>query len=82
VLAIQELSKFGDHDLGHTDFDEEEKCWTNTKDIDIWKDTTCMELLSVGILLDIIDFEDSKRARKRIISLARSKALLQRVIGT
>ncbi len=67
MLAIQGLSKFGDHDLDHIDFDEE-KCWTDTTDIDIWKDTTCKELLSVGILPNIVDFEESKRARKKIIN--------------
>jgi len=35
VLAIQELSEFGDHDLGHTNFDAKEKCWMDTKDSDI-----------------------------------------------
>jgi hypothetical protein len=35
VLANQELSEFSDHDSSHTDFDEKEKCWTDTKDIDI-----------------------------------------------
>jgi len=38
------------------------------KDIDFWKDTTCMELLNAGILLDIVDLEESKKARKRIIN--------------
>jgi hypothetical protein len=67
VLAIQGLSKFGDHDLGHIDFDEE-KCWTNTKDINIWKDTIRKELLNIGILPDIVDLEENKRARKKIIN--------------
>jgi hypothetical protein len=35
VLATQELSEFGDHNLGHIDSNEEEKCWMDTKDIDI-----------------------------------------------
>ncbi len=68
MLAAEQLSEFGDHNLGHTYSDEEEKCWTNTKDIDISKDTTCMELLSASILPNIVDFEDNKRARKRIIN--------------
>jgi hypothetical protein len=38
VLAAQELFEFGEHDLISTDSDEEEKCWTDTRNIDIWKD--------------------------------------------
>jgi hypothetical protein len=68
VLATQELLEFDNHNLVHIDFDEEEKCWTYTKDIDIWKDVTCMKLLHEGILLDIVDLEESKKARKRIIN--------------
>jgi hypothetical protein len=68
VLAVQELFEFGDHDLGHTDSNEEEKCWMDTKDIDIWKNATCMELLREGIFLDVVEFEDSKRTRKRIMN--------------
>ncbi len=43
MLATQELFEFNEHDLVHIDFDEEEKCWTDTKDSDIWKDVTCMK---------------------------------------
>jgi hypothetical protein len=68
VLAAQELLEFYEHNLVHIDFDEEEKCWTDTKDIDIWKDLTCMKLLHEGILPDTIDLEENKRARKRIIN--------------
>jgi hypothetical protein len=68
VLAAQELFEFGDHDLGCTDSDEEEKCWMDTKDIDIWKNTTRMELLREGILLDVVEFNKSKRTRKRIMN--------------
>jgi hypothetical protein len=68
VLVAQELLEFDEHDLVHTDFDEEEKCWKDTKDIDIWKDVTCMKLLHEGILSKIVDFEESKKARKRIIN--------------
>jgi hypothetical protein len=68
VLVAQELLEFDDHNLVHTDFDEEEKCWIDTKDIDIWKDITCMKLLHEGILSDIIDLKESKRGRKKIIN--------------
>jgi hypothetical protein len=68
VLVAQELLEFDEHDLVHTNFDEEEECWMGTKDIDIWKDITCMKLLHEGTLLEIIDLEESKKARKRIIN--------------
>jgi hypothetical protein len=45
VLATQELFEFGDHELGHTEFDEEETCEMDTRSIDIWKDATCLGLL-------------------------------------
>jgi len=68
VLAVKELFEFGDHELGHINFNEEETCWMDTKNINIWKDTTCMGLLREGILPNIMDLRESKRARKRIIN--------------
>jgi hypothetical protein len=68
VLATQELLEFNEHDLVHIDFNEEEKCWTDTKDSDIWKDVTCMKLLHEGILLDIINLEECKKTRKKIMN--------------
>jgi hypothetical protein len=38
----------------------------DTKNINIWKDATCMGLLREGILPNMVDFEKNKRARKRI----------------
>jgi hypothetical protein len=35
VLAAQELFEFGEHDLISIDSNDEEKCWTYTKDNDI-----------------------------------------------
>jgi hypothetical protein len=35
VLATQEFLEFYEHDLVHIDSNEEEKCWTNTRDNDI-----------------------------------------------
>ncbi len=66
VLAAQELLEFGDHELGHTEFSEEETYEMDTRSIDIWKDATCLGLLKEGILPNTIDLEESKRARKRI----------------
>jgi hypothetical protein len=66
VLATQELSEFGDHELGHIESNEKETRGMDTRSIDIWKDATCLGLLKEGILLDTVDLEESKRARKRI----------------
>jgi hypothetical protein len=66
VLVVQELSEFGDHELGHTKFDEEETRGMDTRSINIWKDATCLGLLKGDILTNIVDLEESKRARKII----------------
>ncbi len=67
-MVAQEFFEFGEHDLISTNSDEEKKCWTNTRDNDIWKDVTCMKLLHEGTLLDIIDHEECKKAKKRIVN--------------
>jgi len=66
VLDAQELSEFGDHELGHIEFSEEETREMDTRSIDIWKDATCLGLLKEGILPNTVDLEESKRVRKRI----------------
>jgi hypothetical protein len=66
VLAAQELSEFGDHELGHTKSDEEETYGMDIRNIDIWKDTTCLGLLKEDKLPDTMDLEESKKARNRI----------------
>jgi hypothetical protein len=38
----------------------------DTRSIDIWKDASCLRLLKEGILLNTVDLEESKRAKKRI----------------
>jgi hypothetical protein len=58
ILAAQELFKFGENDLISTDFENG----------DIWKDVTCMKLLHEGTLLNTIDLEECKRARKRTLN--------------
>ncbi len=65
-MAIQELFEFGDHKLGHTKSNEEETYDMDIKNINIWKDATCLGLLKENKLSDIVDLEESKRARKRI----------------
>ncbi len=50
----------------------------DTKNIDIWEDTNCMGLLREGILPDIMDLNENKRAKKRIINfLVGAKVLFQ-----
>jgi hypothetical protein len=66
VLATQELSEFGDLKLGHTEFDEERTYGMDTRNIDIWKDATCLGLLKKDMLPYSMDLEESNRARKRI----------------
>jgi hypothetical protein len=66
VLAAQELLEFGEHELGHTESGEKETCEMDTRNIDIWKDATCLSLLKGGILPDTVDLEESKRVKKRI----------------
>jgi len=66
VLVAQELSEFGEHELGHIRYDEEETCGMDTRNIDIWKDATCLGLLKGDILPNIVDLEQNKRAKKRI----------------
>jgi hypothetical protein len=66
VLVAQELFEFGDHELGRTKFDEKKTCGMDTRNIEIWKDATCLGLLKEDILPNIVDLDESKRARKRV----------------
>jgi hypothetical protein len=65
VLAAQELFELGDHEIDPTRSGEEDDCRVETKGTDIWKDATYLALLREGMLLDTIDLEEGKRARKR-----------------
>jgi len=65
VLVAQELSKLGDHELSPTESDDEEDHGVKSSCVDIWEDTDYLMLLKEGVLLDVVDFEDSKRIRKR-----------------
>ncbi len=67
ILEAQELTKFGDHKLGPTKSDEEDQ-EVGAKCIDIWEDAVCLELLKDGVLLNTVELEESKRARKRVIN--------------
>jgi len=68
VLAAQELFESGEHDLISIGFNEEDKCGIDTRNNDIWKDVTCLNLLQEGILPYTIDPMEFKRARKRILN--------------
>ncbi len=58
----------GEHDLVSTGSDEEDECGVGTGDRDIWEDITYMDLLRGGMLPDIIDPVESKRAKQRILN--------------
>jgi hypothetical protein len=65
ALAAQEMSEFGNHELGSTESNDEEDHGVKSSYVDIWEDTDCLTLLKEGVLLDAVDFEESKRIRKR-----------------
>jgi hypothetical protein len=65
VLAAQELSELGDHELSPTESNDEEDHGVKLSCVDIWEDTDCLTLLKEGVLPDAVDFEESKRIRKR-----------------
>jgi len=65
VLAAQELSELGDHELSPIESDDEEDHGVKSSCVDIWEDTNCLTLLKEGVLLDVVDFEKSKRIRKK-----------------
>jgi len=65
ALAAQEMSEFGDHELCSTESNDEEDHGVKSSYVDIWEDTDCLTLLKEGVLLDAVDFEESKRIRKR-----------------
>jgi hypothetical protein len=67
ILEAQELAEFGDHKLGPTESDEENQ-GVGAKYIDIWEDVVYLELLKDGVLPDVVELEESKRARKRVIN--------------
>jgi hypothetical protein len=65
VFAAQELSELGDCEVDLIGSGKEEDRGVETKSIDIWRDATCLALLKKGMLLDTIDLEEGKKARKR-----------------
>jgi hypothetical protein len=65
VLAAQGLSKVEGHKMNLTTMGEETKYGVEVKEPDIWKDAICLALLKEGVLPDMVEHEEGKRARKR-----------------
>jgi len=65
VLAAQELSELGDHELSPIESDDEEDHGVKSSCVDIWEDIDYLMLLKEGVLPDAVDFEKSKRIMKR-----------------
>jgi hypothetical protein len=65
VLAAQELSEFGDHELSPTQSEGEEDHEVRSSYVDIWEDVNCLMFLKEGVLPDTVDYGEAKRIRKR-----------------
>jgi hypothetical protein len=65
VLVTQQPSEFGEHESNLMGSNEGEIFGVEARNVDIWQDTTCLELLKEGQLPDTVDLEEGKRARKR-----------------
>ncbi|CAN5950575.1 unnamed protein product [Sphagnum jensenii] len=66
VLVAQQLSEIRGHEVNPTVSGDEDKCGVEMKSFDIWQDTNCLALLKEGMLPDVIDLEEGKRAKKRV----------------
>jgi len=65
-LEAQELAEFRDQELNPTESNEEEDQEMDAKCIDIWENVVYLGLLKNDALLNSVDLEESKRARKRV----------------
>jgi hypothetical protein len=65
VLAAQELSEFGDHELDPTGSNDEEDHGAKSSSVDIWEDTECLALLKEGVLPVVVDIEEGSRIKKK-----------------
>jgi len=65
VLAAQELSEFGDHELSPIESEDKEDHEVKSSCVDIWEDTNCLTFLKGGVLPDVVDSEGGKRIKKR-----------------
>jgi len=68
VLAAQQLFEFGEHDLVLIGSNEEDEWGADTRHQDIWEDVPCLDLLQKGMLPDIVDYVEARRARKRVLN--------------
>jgi hypothetical protein len=59
------LFEVGGHKVNLTIVDEEAKYGVEVKEPDIWQDSTCLALLKEGVLPDVVELEEGKRARKQ-----------------
>jgi hypothetical protein len=66
VLAAQELLEDDGHKEGDARFGDEQTCVEDTSKTDIWEDEVCLGLLKEGVVLNTVDPQESKRARKRV----------------
>ncbi|CAK9876981.1 unnamed protein product [Sphagnum jensenii] len=65
VLAAQGLFEVGGRKFNPTIVDEEAKYGVEVREPDIWKDAIYLALLKDGVLPDMVELEEGKRARKR-----------------
>ncbi len=65
MLAAQQLSEFGEHKSKLMESNEGEIFGVEARNVNIWQDTTCLELLKEGQLPDTVDLEEGKMVRKR-----------------
>jgi hypothetical protein len=56
------------HDAPFESCDEKEECEIGSRNSDIWEDSSCMELLQIGVLPVTVDLLESKWARKRMLN--------------
>ncbi len=68
MLAAQGLSEVGGREIDLTVVVVDDKGGGEVKGTDIWQDTTCLVLLKEGVLPEMIEPEESRRARKRAAS--------------
>jgi hypothetical protein len=66
VLAAQELSEVGGREVDLTAVVVEDKGGGEMKGTDIWQDANCLALLKEGVLPEMIEPEEGRRARKRV----------------
>jgi len=65
VLAAQRLSEIEGHEINPTTVSEGVEYGAEVKEPDIWRDAICLALLKEGVLPDLVEQEEGKRARKR-----------------